>query len=130
VALAPRLLRCRRPAYGERERRLHGGGDAFHPFCVATFTAFYFLDKKKHPLRYVLPVLNGPMVIASTLIFSFSEVFGGLENMSGGVADTLLALVWTQYLYVLFPAAMFHFGIRLLLNDHAEEPELRRVYGT
>ena len=35
--------------------------------------------------------------VATTFIFLFSEVFGGFENMPGGLADTLLALLWTQY---------------------------------
>jgi hypothetical protein len=97
---------------------------------VLTFTAFYFLDKKKHRPRYVLPIFNGPMVVGGTLIFSFSEVFGGYPNMPGGVADTLLALLWTQYQYVLFPAVMFYFSLRLLLNDQVPNPDLERIYGS
>jgi hypothetical protein len=97
---------------------------------VLTFTAFYLLDRRKHRLRYVLPLFNGPMVVAGTLIFSFSEVFGGYSNMPGGLADTLLALLWTQYQYVLFPAVMFYFSLRLLLNDQVPDPELERVYGS
>lgn len=97
---------------------------------VLTFTVFYFLDRKKHPLRYVLPLFNAPMVIAGTLVFSFSEVFGGYQNIPGGLADTLLALLWSQYQFVLFQAMMFYFSLRLLLNDHAPNPELERVYGS
>ena len=97
---------------------------------VLTFTAFYFLDRKQHRLRYVLPLFNGPMVVGGTLIFSFSEVFGNYANMPGGVADTLLALVWTQYQYVLFPAAMFYVALRLLLHDQARDPHLERVWGS
>ena len=52
--------------------------------------------------------------IAATFIFSFAEVFGGFENMVGGVADTLLALVWTQYQYFLFPMTFGWLGFRLL----------------
>ena len=95
---------------------------------VLTFTAFYFLDRREHRLRYVLPLVNAPMVIGGTLIFSFSEVFGHFENMPGGVTDTLLALLWTQYQYVLFPAIMFAFALILLLDDHVENPALRRLY--
>jgi len=95
---------------------------------VLTFIAFYFLDRKRHPLRYVLPLFNAPMVIGGTLIFSFSEVFGDYSNMPGGVADTLLALLWTQYQYVVFPALMFYFSLRLLLHDRAADPTLERVY--
>jgi hypothetical protein len=50
--------------------------------------------------------------------------------MPGGVADTLLALVWTQYQYVLFPAAMFYVALRLLLHDQARDPHLERVWGS
>ena len=96
---------------------------------VLTFTAFYFLDRRRHRLRYVLPLFNGPMVVGGTLIFSFSEVFGNYANMPGGVADTLLALVWTQYQYVVFPAAMFYVALRLLFNDQLPDPEFERVYG-
>jgi len=96
---------------------------------VLTFTAFYFLDRRRHRLRYVLPLFNGPMVVGGTLIFSFSEVFGSYQNMAGGTADTLLALVWTQYQYVVFPAAMFYVALRLLLHDRARDPDLERVWG-
>jgi hypothetical protein len=95
---------------------------------VLTFTAFYFLDRRRHPLRYALPLLNAPMVIGGTLIFSFSEVFGGYANMAGGVADTLLALVWTQYQYVVFPAMMAWFSLLLLLDDRSHNPALRAPY--
>jgi hypothetical protein len=44
--------------------------------------------------------------------------------MPGGVADTLLALVWTQYQYFLFPLVFGYFGVKLLMDDwrygHAE----------
>ena len=53
----------------------------------------------------------------ATFIFSFAEVFGGFENMTGGVADTLLALVWTQYQYFLFPMIFGALGVRLLRED-------------
>jgi hypothetical protein len=41
------------------------------------------------------------------------------------VVDTLLALVWTQYQYFLFPLIFGYFGVKLLLADwrhcHVEE---------
>jgi len=58
---------------------------------VLTFTAFAIVDRRKHRPRCVLPLFNGPMVVGGTLIFSFSEVFGGYANMPRGAADTLLA---------------------------------------
>jgi hypothetical protein len=123
-------------SFGAVDLRTINGNGAFMAVemlsipSVLTFTAFYFLDRKKHRLCYVLPVINGPMLVGGTLIFSFSEVFGGYANMPGGLADTLLALLWTQYQYVLFPAAMFYFSLRLLLNDQVPNPELERVYGS
>jgi hypothetical protein len=122
-------------SFGAVDLRTINGNGAFMAVemlsipSVLTFTAFYFLDRRKHRLRYVLPIINGPMVVGGTLIFSFSEVFGGYSNMPGGLTDTLLALVWTQYQYVLFPAAMCCFSLRLLLNDQIPDPELERVYG-
>jgi hypothetical protein len=62
-------------------------------------------------------VLGSGEPVASTFIFSFSEVFAGFVNMPGGVADTLLALVWTQYQYFLFPLIFGYFGVKLLLED-------------
>jgi hypothetical protein len=58
-----------------------------------------------------------PWVIFSPFIFSFAEVFGGFENMTGGVADTLLALVWTQYQYFVFPLIFGFWGFQLLRGD-------------
>jgi len=84
---------------------------------VATVIWFFYLNKKRSPYRYLIPVLGSGEPVASTFIFSFSEVFAGFENMSGGVADTLLALVWTQYQYFLFPLIFGYFGVRLLLED-------------
>lgn len=123
-------------SFGSVDLRTINGNGAFMAVemlsipSVLTFTAFYFLDKRKHRLRYVLPVFNGPMVVGGTLIFSFSEVLGGYPNMPGGLADTLLALLWTQYQYVLFPAVMFYFSLRLLLHDQVPDPALERVYGS
>ena len=55
--------------------------------------------------------------IAATFIFTVSEVFDGFVNMPGGVADTLLALVWTQYQYFFFPMIMGAMGVALLRED-------------
>jgi len=79
--------------------------------------SFFYLNKKRSPYRYLVPVLGSGEPVASTFIFSFSEVFSGFENMSGGAADTLLALVWTQYQYFLFPLIFGYFGVVLLLDD-------------
>jgi hypothetical protein len=84
---------------------------------VASVIFFFYLNKKRSPYRYLIPVLGSGEPVASTFIFSFSEVFAGFENMPGGVADTLLALVWTQYQYFLFPLIFGYFGVKLLLED-------------
>ena len=39
--------------------------------------------------------------------------------MPGGVADTLLALVWTQYQYFFFPLIFGYIGYQLLIADHS-----------
>ena len=84
---------------------------------VLSVAYFFYLNKKRSPYRYLIPVLGCGEPVASTFIFSFSEVFAGFENMSGGVADTLLALVWTQYQYFLFPLIFGYFGVKLLMDD-------------
>ncbi len=84
---------------------------------VLSVLFFFYLNKKRSPYRYLIPVLGSGEPVASTFIFSFSEVFGGFENMSGGLADTLLALVWTQYQYFLFPLIFGYFGVKLLMED-------------
>ncbi len=84
---------------------------------VATVLYFFHLNKKRSPYRYVVAVLGSGEPVAATFIFSFSEVFGGFENMTGGVADTLLALVWTQYQYFFFPLVFGALGIVLLRDD-------------
>jgi len=84
---------------------------------VLSVIYFFYLNKKRSPYRYLIPVLGSGEPVASTFIFSFSEVFAGFENMSGGVADTLLALVWTQYQYFLFPLIFGFLGLKLLLED-------------
>jgi len=78
---------------------------------------FFHLNRKRSPYRYLIPVLGCGEPVAATFVFSFSEVFGNFQNMPGGVADTLLALVWTQYQYFVFPLIIGYFGYRLLLDD-------------
>ena len=84
---------------------------------VLTVIWFFHLNKKRSPYRYLIPVLGSGEPVAATFIFSFSEVFAGFENMPGGLADTLLALVWTQYQYFLFPLIFGYFGVKLLMED-------------
>ena len=84
---------------------------------VVSVIWFLRLNKKRSPYRYLIPVLGAGGPVAATLIFSFSEVFASIENMPGGVADTLLALVWTQYQCILFPLIFGYLGVKLLLED-------------
>ena len=84
---------------------------------VASTAYFYRLNQRRSKMRYLVPVLGGGEPIAATVIFSFSEVFNGYANMPGGVADTLLALVWTQYQYIVFPLVFSVIGLRLLRED-------------
>lgn len=91
--------------------------EIFAFFNVASAVLFYRMNKRRSALRYLVPVLGSGEPIASTFIFSFSEVFAGFPNMPGGLADTLLALVWTQYQYLVFPALLGVVAARLLLLD-------------
>ena len=84
---------------------------------VLTTIWFFRLNARRSPYRYLVVVLGCGEPIAATFIFSFSEVFAGFENMAGGVADTLLALVWTQYQYFLFPLIFGGLAFRLLRED-------------
>jgi len=84
---------------------------------VASAWAFWRLNKKRSSMRYLIPVLAAGEPVVATFIFSFSEVFGGFQNMPGGVADTLLALVWTQYQYFVFPLIFGWLGLKLLYED-------------
>ncbi len=84
---------------------------------VASVFYFFRLNKKRSRLRYLIPVIGSGEPIAATFIFSMSEVFAGFENMAGGVADTLLALLWTQYQYILFPIIFGYVGYKLLMED-------------
>lgn len=89
-------------------------------FCftnVASTVYFYFLNKKRSIDRYLVPVIFCGQPIAATFIFTFSEVFDSYANMPGGVADTLLALVWTQYQYFFFPMFTGAMGVALLRAD-------------
>jgi hypothetical protein len=86
-------------------------------YNVASAYLFYRLHQRRSALRYLIPVVGGGEAIAATFIFSFSEVFASFVNMSGGIADTLLALVWTQYQYILFPIVFGYVGYKLLLED-------------
>ena len=86
-------------------------------FNVASAFYFFRLNQRGSALRYLIPVMGGGEAVAATFIFSFSEVFADFTNMSGGLADTLLALVWTQYQYVLYPAVFGYVGYKLLLAD-------------
>lgn len=89
-----------------------------YAFVNVIGTAYFFhLNKKRSPYRYLIPVLGCGEPVASTFIFSFSEVFANFENMPGGIADTLLALVWTQYQYFVFPLIFGYLGYKLLLED-------------
>lgn len=84
---------------------------------VATVLCFLHLNKKRSPYRYLVAVLGCGEPVAATFIFSFAEVFGGFGNMTGGAADTLLALVWTQYQYFVFPLIFGFWGFHLLRED-------------
>lgn len=84
---------------------------------VLSTICFFHLNKRRSPYRYLIVVLGCGEPIAATFIFSFAEVFGGFQNMAGGVADTLLALVWTQYQYFFFPMIFGYLGLRLLRED-------------
>ncbi len=78
---------------------------------------FFHLNKKRSPYRYLVVVLSCGEPIAATVIFSFSEVFDNFINMPGNVWDTLLALVWTQYQYIVFPLIFGGIAGKLLLQD-------------
>jgi hypothetical protein len=86
-------------------------------FNLAATFLFFHLNKKRSPLRYLVVVLSCGEPIAATFIFTFSEVFANFENMPGGVADTLLALVWTQYQYFFFPMIFGWWAVKLFLDD-------------
>lgn len=84
---------------------------------VLTVIWFFHLNKKGSPHRYLVAVIGCGEPVASTFIFTFTEVFAGFENMVGSVWDILLALVWTQYQYFFFPLIFGVLGYKLLLED-------------
>ncbi|QFU75786.1 hypothetical protein EY643_09010 [Halioglobus maricola] len=84
---------------------------------LATTFYFFHLNNKRSPYRYLVVVLGCGEPIATTFIFTFSEVFDGFVNMPGNIWDTLLALVWTQYQYFVFPMIFGAIGCKLLVHD-------------
>lgn len=110
-------------SFGSVDLRTVNHDPTFYTLEIYAFanvaSTFYFLhlNNKRSPYRYLIPVLGCGEPIAATFIFSFTEVFAGFENMAGGLADTLLALVWTQYQYILFPIIFGFMGYKLLQED-------------
>ena len=89
-------------------------------FCftnVLSTLVFYCLNRKRSVNRYLVPIVFSGQPIAATFIFTFAEVFNGCPNMPGGVADALLALVWTQYQYFFFPMVISAMAVALLRED-------------
>lgn len=84
---------------------------------LATTAWFFYLNRIGSQHRYLVAVIGCGEPIASTFIFSFTEVFAGFENMVGNVWDILLALVWTQYQYIVFPMIFGIIGYQLLQHD-------------
>lgn len=109
--------------FGALDLRTVNHNGTFYSLEVYAFVnlamTFYFfhLNKKRSPFRYLVFVLGCGEPIATTFIFSFSEVFDGFVNMPGNIWDTLLALVWTQYQYFFFPMVFSVLGCKLLLED-------------
>ena len=110
-------------AFGAVDLRTVNHEGAFYAvefFCftnIASTVVFYYLNKKRSINRYLVPVIFCGQPIAATFIFTFSEVFNGYANMPGGIADTLLALVWTQYQYFFFPMITGAMSVALLRED-------------
>lgn len=96
---------------------------------VTTVLYFLYLNKKRSPYRYLVAVMGCGEPVAATFIFSFAEVFGSFVNMAGGVADTLLALVWTQYQYFVFPLIFGVWGFHLLREDLRRNDSRESVAG-
>lgn len=84
---------------------------------IASTLYFFHLNKTKSPYRYLVVVIGCGEPVAATLVFSFVEVVAGFPNMTDSVADIFLALVWTQYQYVLFPLVFGYVASVLLLED-------------
>ncbi len=89
---------------------------------LASTAAFWWMNRVGSRLRYLIPVLGAGEPVVATFIFSFSEVFAGFPNMPGGAADTLLALLWTQYQYFVFPLVFGYLGCKLLYADWRDAP--------
>ena len=90
----------------------------FFAFVNLAGTLYFFhLNKKRSPYRYLVVVLSCGEPIAATVIFSLSEVFDNFVNMPGNIWDTLLALVWTQYQYIIFPAIFGALAAKMMLED-------------
>jgi hypothetical protein len=89
---------------------------------LASAAAFWRLNRIGSRLRYLIPVLGAGEPVVATFIFSFSEVFAGFPDMPGGTADTLLALLWTQYQYFVFPLILGYLGCKLLYEDWRNGP--------
>lgn len=109
--------------FGALDLRTINHNGTFYALELFAFTnlamTFYFfhLNKKRSPYRYLLVVIGCGEPIAATVIFSFSEVFDGFVNMPGGLWDSLLALVWTQYQYIVFPLIFGAIASKMLLDD-------------
>mmetsp|Transcript_8445 Transcript_8445/g.9643 ORF Transcript_8445/g.9643 Transcript_8445/m.9643 type:complete len:269 (-) Transcript_8445:115-921(-) len=84
---------------------------------IAEVCFFFHLNKKRSHMRYMIPVIGAGAPVAFTLMFSFTEVFNNFENMAGNTADTLLALLWTQYQYVVFPIVFAYWGLEMFQED-------------
>ena len=84
---------------------------------LATTFYFFHLNAKRSPYRYLVVVLGCGEPIATTFVFTFSEIFDNFVNMPGNIWDTLLALVWTQYQYFFFPMIFGAIGCKLLIQD-------------
>ena len=110
-------------SFGSVDLRTVNGDGAFYAVEIYAFVNFFttlyffYLNSKRSPYRYLVVILSCGEPIAATFIFSFSEVFDHFANMPGGIADTLLALVWTQYQYFFFPMVFSYMGYKLLMED-------------
>ena len=84
---------------------------------IALALLFWRLNAARSPLRYAVPLLSSGVPVAATVIFSLSEVVNNFANMPGGAADTLLALLWTQYQYVAYPLLCCYLSFPLFVHD-------------
>ena len=96
-----------------------------YAFVNILSTAYFFHPTNmKSPFRYLIVVLASGEPVVATFIFSMTEVIAGFPNMAGGVADTFLALVWTQYQYMAYPLFFGIIGSKLLLADWQQSQRL------